>query len=123
MPLTPEEQTELDALQAEFDAAGGRGVELADRIDALLRKKEGPSKRKFYRTVYEVIVLSEDSAIGSLDLACIAEAIDTGDCVGEVNESRIEEVSGPEMAKMLHAVGSEPGFFRLDDDGYDDEDA
>lgn len=39
--LTPEEQHRLDAAEAEFDAAGGRGVELAEEIDALRRKRDG----------------------------------------------------------------------------------
>lgn len=39
--LTPEEEAELADLEAEFEEAGGRGVELAERIDALRRKRDG----------------------------------------------------------------------------------
>lgn len=38
MKLSPDEKKELRGLRAAFDAAGGRGIELADRIDELDRK-------------------------------------------------------------------------------------
>jgi hypothetical protein len=41
--LTPEEQDELGRLEAEFEAAGGRGVMLAEGIDALVAKRDGIS--------------------------------------------------------------------------------
>lgn len=40
MKLNPTDQAELDRLMVEFDAAGGRGVELADRIDELTRRRD-----------------------------------------------------------------------------------
>src|ERR1039457_2396108 len=38
MSTTGQERTELAELEAEFEAAGGRGVDLAERIDALRLK-------------------------------------------------------------------------------------
>lgn len=38
--LTPEESAELTRLEAAFEEAGGRGVELAERIDALREKRD-----------------------------------------------------------------------------------
>lgn len=40
MSLTEDEAAELERLEAEFDAEGGRGVGLADRIDDLRRKRD-----------------------------------------------------------------------------------
>jgi hypothetical protein len=48
MSLTPEEDAELLRLEDEFEAAGGRGVELADRLDFLRTKSQ-------YPTVSEII--------------------------------------------------------------------
>jgi hypothetical protein len=38
MSLTPDEHKELTQLEAAFNEAGGRGIELAERIDELRRK-------------------------------------------------------------------------------------
>lgn len=38
--LTPAEQTELATLEAAFDHLGGRGVEIAERIDFLRAKRD-----------------------------------------------------------------------------------
>jgi hypothetical protein len=43
MPLSDGEQGRLSELEAEFEAAGGRGVELADRIDELRRQRDAVS--------------------------------------------------------------------------------
>ena len=40
--ITPQEQAELATLEAAFEAAGGRGADLADRIDTLRAKTETP---------------------------------------------------------------------------------
>lgn len=39
--LTPDEERELAGLEAAFELAGGRGVELAERIDELRAKRDG----------------------------------------------------------------------------------
>lgn len=41
MGLTKQESVELARLEAAFEEAGGRGVELADRIDELRAKRDG----------------------------------------------------------------------------------
>lgn len=38
-PLTSAEQEELDTLEAAFDFLGGRGIEIAERIDELRLKR------------------------------------------------------------------------------------
>jgi hypothetical protein len=75
--------------------------------------------RKFYRTVIEVEVLSEDFyAYGEKDLADIAYDITEGHYNGNV-EVKVgnEVIDGPTAATMLIRSGSDPGFFSLDADG------
>jgi len=82
-----------------------------------------PSERKFFRTTFKVVVLSEDTSVENIeDLAEIATIIDTGDCVGDVSVDTVEQITGPQAATALYALRSEPGFFMLDDDGNDTED-
>lgn len=45
--FTDEDAAELQRLEAAFAEAGGRGVELADRIDALRAKRESPVPEDF----------------------------------------------------------------------------
>lgn len=81
-------------------------------------------KRTFHKTTIMVEVLSEDpfDPNENLDLAHIREAITTGDCSGRVCIVGREEMQGPRAAKELMAQGSDPGFFRLDEEGNDLED-
>lgn len=77
------------------------------------------STRKFYRTTFKVVVLSEDRSTENLGLLAISQATDDGDCVGDLSVDTIEELTGPDAATALHELGSEPGFFMLDNDGND----
>ncbi|HEY3965163.1 MAG TPA: hypothetical protein VGM05_11480 [Planctomycetaceae bacterium] len=80
-----------------------------------------PSQRKFYRTVIQIEVLSEEP-FASMVLEDIAEAVDEGPCSGRTKVRRREVVDGPTMAKLLDAQGSDPGFFNLTDVGEDTDD-
>ena len=83
-----------------------------------------PSKRKFYKTVIQVIVLSEDplefdednSVLGQLDYQ-----VTEGDCSGQVKLMESVAVTGPAMAQLLREQNSDPSFFNLTDDGEDEE--
>ena len=80
-----------------------------------------PSKRVFYRTVIKVEVLSEEP-FNYNDLSSVSRQIEE-DCSGKVtDEVDNEEVDGPTMARLLMEQGSDPGFFRLTEEGGDDED-
>jgi hypothetical protein len=70
----------------------------------------------FYKTTFTITVLSEES-IQNMDLADLAYAIDQGPCVGSFPQAEQVELTGKEMADALRALGSEPGFFNLDDAG------
>ncbi len=76
------------------------------------------TKRKFYKTIIVVEVLSEDPYSPDT-LEGIARDIMTGDCVGDWDAETSEEVDGPAMVQLLYESGSEPGFFQLDDEGND----
>lgn len=76
------------------------------------------SDRKFYRTVFQVVVLSEDSPIqDGTELDDIAYMITEGDCVGQTKRLSAGEITAKEMVDALEAVGSESSFFELDKDG------
>lgn len=76
-------------------------------------------KRKFYRTVFVIEVLSEDQIPPHIELETVANEIGRGGWSGEFYVKTTEEVSGKKMAKMLIEQGSDPSFFQLTEDGKD----
>ena len=81
------------------------------------------TKRKFYRTVVQIEILSEDP-YKETDLGEIMYDITEGHCSGEAKDVvRNEEKNGKEMAALLKAQRSDPEFFMLDEEGNDTEDA
>jgi len=77
------------------------------------------SKRKFYRTVYHVEVLSDGPCSG-MSLDEVLYEITEGHCSGDLSEDPTDEVvNGPTMAKMLLNQRSDPSFFGLSDNGED----
>jgi len=105
--------TRLGELEIVFAAAGGRGVDLAEEIDEL-RARLTP--KVFYRRVIQVEILSEEP-YDQDDLTQIGNDIIEGDLSGYVTEISTENVDGPAMAQLLIKQGSDPEFFRLDDEG------
>jgi hypothetical protein len=77
------------------------------------------SKRKFFRTVVTIEILSEDEPFDTDDLGAIAGAIDSGPCSGSVKVVSVDEVDGGHMAKLLQEQASDPEFFQLDSEGND----
>jgi hypothetical protein len=80
------------------------------------------SQRKFYRTVIQVEVLSEEPVtVGSLH--DLGDAITTVDYSGQLTALVLnEEVDGPTMACLLQAQRSDAAFFMLTEDGSDLDD-
>lgn len=66
---------------------------------------------KYFKTVYTVVVLSEDEALGPVDLAVIDRAISDGPCIGQTEETSVEELSADEMRDALIEVGNDGSFF------------
>jgi hypothetical protein len=76
--------------------------------------------RKYFLTTYTIKVLSEDDHVENLSPREVAEAIDTGDCVG-ITETSSREISPVVAAEMLFEFGSDPSFFRLDKEGNEED--
>lgn len=76
--------------------------------------------RKFFKQVLRVTVLTEDKPLRHYgNLGLVHEAITAGDCSGAIEEVSCTEMTPQEAVKNLEAQGSEPGFFRLGEDGED----
>ena len=74
------------------------------------------SKRKFYRTVIQVEILSEEKfdTDGSMNLNDIELAITDGDCSGRVKTLIHNEVkNSQEIVELLKEQGSDCAFFQL----------
>lgn len=76
---------------------------------------------KFYKTQYLIEVLSEEPIRGDVNLKDIEYMITEGDCSGDVRTFGSVEISGAEAAKLLKRQGSDPSFFRIDENGNDIE--
>lgn len=72
--------------------------------------------RKFYKTVIQTTVLSEEP-FEYENLSQVNSAITAGDCSGKVETVEAKELSGKEMAQALLAQGSDPQFFQIDENG------
>lgn len=74
--------------------------------------------KKFFRTVIEVEVLTDDGPVSpNAELEYIAREITEGDWSGVVEIKKTEEVSPKRMARLLEKQGSDPEFFGLDKNG------
>lgn len=82
------------------------------------------TNRKFYKTIIQITVLSEEPMTGGESLSDICYEMDQGDFSGQMKIGKSKELDGKQMARALKRQGSDPGFFGLDDDGSheDDED-
>jgi hypothetical protein len=77
------------------------------------------TKRKFYKTVFTVEILSEEEPC-SPSLGTIAFQITKGDWSGTTREKSKKKLDGRQAARALFNQGSDPSFFRLTDEGEDD---
>jgi hypothetical protein len=77
-------------------------------------------ERQFHKTVIKVTVLSEEP-YDNTDIHQLAYDISDGDCSGEVRIVSSKILTGRQAVKALQAQGSDPEFFRLTEDGEDNE--
>lgn len=77
------------------------------------------SKRNFYKTVFQVEVLSEEPFNLNASLDDIHYQIIEGNCSGKTTASSVTTLNGKQAAKELQKQGSDPEFFNLDTDGND----
>lgn len=76
------------------------------------------AKKKIYRTVIQIEVLSEDPIPGDMTLDQVEEECNTGSFSGVHDFIKInEEIEGEEAAKAVRAQGSSPDFFQMDENG------
>jgi len=76
--------------------------------------------RKFHKTVYEVVILSEEEP-GNPSLAQIAHQMTEGDWSGTIRVKSQRKLNGKQAARALLNQGSSPSFFWLTEKGEDDE--
>ncbi len=76
------------------------------------------TKRKFYKTVISIEVLSEDEFVSdNMSLQDIAYAVTEGDCSGRWETKSVKILNGKQAAKALLKQGTDPEFFWLTKDG------
>jgi len=75
------------------------------------------SKRKFFKTIIQVEVLSEDEPYKFNYLNELYYDITDGHCSGDIEVISQEQLTPEEAAKALIAQRSDPDFFGLDKDG------
>tara|TARA_Y100000310_G_C20395525_1_gene674913 strand:- start:157 stop:399 length:243 start_codon:yes stop_codon:yes gene_type:complete len=74
-------------------------------------------KRRFYKTVIEVEVLSEDEPYEFADLERLLYDITEGHFSGDIKVKGSDELSPRGAAQALLRQRSDPEFFGLDDEG------
>jgi hypothetical protein len=73
---------------------------------------------KFYKTIIQIEILSEDEPYGEgQTLGDINYAITEGHCSGKITTISQDEVHASTMAQLLIAQGSDPEFFMIDKNG------
>ena len=77
-----------------------------------------PKKRKFYKAVFQIEVLSEEP-IPDMSSEDIAYQTRDGHMSGHFLETTRTTMTGKQLAEALGNQGSSPEFFRLDEDGND----
>jgi hypothetical protein len=77
------------------------------------------TSRKFYKTIVQVEILSEVPIGEITDLDTIHYNITEGEWNGQVSVKSSKELNGKQATKALINQASDPGFFRLDDNGCD----
>jgi hypothetical protein len=80
--------------------------------------KKTEIKRKFYKTVIQVEVLSEEPFEYN-DLSDVHEQITYEYCSGRYSTVEVKTLTGRQAAKALLGQGSEPEFFLIDENGED----
>jgi hypothetical protein len=74
------------------------------------------ARRKFYKTVITIEVLSEDGHPTDLhSLLDVAAEIDVGDWSGKVNYGRPKRLTIPQMIEACQDQSTDPGFFSIPD--------
>lgn len=77
-------------------------------------------KKKIYKTIVQVEILSEEPIDSQLSLSQIAEEGDTGSFSIMIKDVRVnQEIKGIRAAREMRKQGSDPEFFDMDEKGND----
>lgn len=79
-------------------------------------------KKKLFRKVIQVEILSEEELPEGMTLEQIQYEINEGDCSGQIITKKQEVVTGRKAAKMVMAQGSDPTFFQMNEFGNEIQD-
>ncbi len=79
------------------------------------------SKRKFYKTIFTFVVLSEDEINPNTPFDDTVRETQVGDVVGYVAKCKTEVLNSEQIIEELNEAGSDSSFFQLNKDDSDDE--
>lgn len=71
----------------------------------------------YYETIFTFKVYSDRPINPDMELGDIVSECVDGDMVGSTEVREERQITSQQMAQKLYEVGSDPGFFELDDDG------
>jgi hypothetical protein len=108
---------QLDQMQFNYGGLYEPWSKIMEKAFQEVFEPPADSARSFFETVLQIKVLSEDTPAEGMSLAALAEAMESGDCVGSIVSVQSREITSQQTAQSLYAMGSQPGFFRLGDDG------
>ena len=78
--------------------------------------------RRYFKTIVKIEVLSEEAPVPEdLDLGEISEEITVGPWSGGGIQLEVIELTAKQAVEELMKQGSDPSFFRLNDDGTERE--
>jgi hypothetical protein len=77
-------------------------------------------KKKIYRTLITLVVLSEEEIPENMDMSSILDECDTGEYIkGETTFSKPKELVGKTAVIEIEKAGSTSDFFQMDSQGND----
>ena len=78
------------------------------------------AKKKLYKSVLKVIIISDEPYPDSVNLDHVKYDITDGHCSGILEWDTLNaEVVGAEAVKEMHEQGSDVEFFQMDEEGND----
>jgi hypothetical protein len=93
-------------------------MEERDEVERVVGRLKGESPRRFYKTVFQFTVLSEDP-LPDMPMETLVHGAESGDFLGDWALLEEREMGGAEAAQALIDYNSEPEFFGLDEKGRD----
>jgi len=79
------------------------------------------SERKFFRTIFEIEILSQEALPDTMTLEDLDFEMREGGCSGKITKTEGEEIGAFTCSKSLIKQGTDPELFRLDVLGRDIE--